>query len=537
MTEATPQPQWRRIHLFFMIICLVIVVVNLLPRFNGYYIVDDAFMFARYADHLPATGHFSWDGSTPAYGATSLVYVFSLLPFRLLSPDNAAFALFLCSFFWGLVFFGLAFRLVGWEMKFPVHLRPLMTGLVWLVAATTARSMAQHFTSGMDTTLAMAFGAGYLITLKRLERAQNFRWAAIVGLMAGIGWWIRPDMLVFTLGIPVLAGLASQPAPRKWFLIAAGCGMAVFGLLLVAGKGITGYWLPHAFLAKSTGIYGPEFKQVYSGLAFAEFARYLSKAWPMLVLIGFSFWLSRQVRKATLTPLEVGILLSAVVFMVYHLFFVVPVMGFGQRFWFPLTPFLLLVAARVLLNLREHLSVYVGADIQKIWPKFDQWAIGILGLALLYYGIDGAMRLRKSKFDTELGIWDSRLAYQEKLADYWFRLDRFSDLPDDLVIATTEVGIPSALNPRKRIVDIAGLNEPTLLGVSGPTANEILGQFHPDVIYMPHNHYSRLVRSFAESKEFTETYFLLPAEDAHAAFGVAVRRESPHIEAMLEILN
>jgi hypothetical protein len=252
-------------------------------------------------------------------------------------------------------------------------------------------------------------------------------------------------------------------------------------------------------------------------------------------LIGFSTWLNRQVRKAHFSEMEKGILIAALVFTIYHLFFVIPVMGFGQRFWFPMLPFLLMVAARILLNLRDHFSIFVGADIRKVWPRSDQWAIAALGIALLYYGISGSLQLRKSRFDQEWGTFNTRLTYQQKLHDYWFQLDCISDLPDELVIATTEVGIPSALSPDKRIVDIAALNEPSLISNFGPTADAIISQFHPDVIYLPHSHYARLNRTFSKSDAFKRDYLLLSEEETQTAFPIAFRRSSPYFQELVNI--
>jgi hypothetical protein len=59
----------------------------------------------------------------------------------------------------------------------------------------------------------------------------------------------------------------------------------------------------------------------------------------------------------------------------------------------------------------------------------------------------------------EFGLFDS---YKRRGAAYWFRLDAVSDLPDDTVISTTEVGLPAAMNPREIIVDLTGINKTRL---------------------------------------------------------------------------
>lgn len=537
MTENGIHPQWKRAHFFFALTCIVIFVVNILPRFNGYFIMDDAYMFARYADNFLDHGYFTWNGETGAYGATSLLYVIVLIPFRLLFPENYALSLFACSAFFGLLFGAATFRLIRHEFQYPARFRLLMTGFFWLVIAASAKSLVVHFATGMDTTFAMFYGVVFLIFLKRLERKQGMATVLIAGTLAGWAWWVRPDMLAFTLGAPGIAFLFSQEEMRKKYLWVALIGTGMAGLSLLAAKGMTGHFLPHSFVAKSTGLYGPEFKAVYKALPFMEFARYLSRFWPAVVVIGMTVWLNFKVKPAKFSPIERGMMAGMFVFVLYHLFFVVPVMGFGQRFWFPITPFLLFVAARCVLNLRDNLRMYVGADISEVIPGGARLVVAVTGGILLYYGISGASRLSTSKFDSQLFTWDAAATYREKLSDYWFKLEDFSALDDELVIATTEVGLPAALNPKKQIIDIAGLNESRLLLGGGPSAEKLISQFSPDLIYMPHGHYGKLNRDFSSSQSFASQYYLAKANDLDCAFGVAVKKESPFLNDMLGILQ
>jgi hypothetical protein len=109
---------------------------------------------------------------------------------------------------------------------------------------------------------------------------------------------------------------------------------------------------------------------------------------------------------------------------------------------------------------------------------------------------------------TNLRTQDGRLApltleaSRRAHADDWFALDRLKELPDDLVIATTEVGHPGALLPGKAIVDLAGLND-TRLARKGLDPAELFRRRPPDWIYLPHGDY----REFAEAIE-ADPYFL-----------------------------
>ena len=74
----------RTWHRIFLWPCLLVGLITLIPRLGGLRLMDDAYMFVRYADHLLEFGDLRWnpDGE-PVYGATSVLYVFALLPFRL----------------------------------------------------------------------------------------------------------------------------------------------------------------------------------------------------------------------------------------------------------------------------------------------------------------------------------------------------------------------------------------------------------------------------------------------------------------------
>ena len=85
----------------------------------------------------------------------------------------------------------------------------------------------------------------------------------------------------------------------------------------------------------------------------------------------------------------------------------------------------------------------------------------------------------------------------------WFALDEFSLLPDDLTIATTEVGLPGVMNPHKRIVDLAGLNEPQI-AQQGFDADFVFRTYSPDLIYMPYPRYDQLLAQITAHKAFQE---------------------------------
>jgi hypothetical protein len=104
----------------------------------------------------------------------------------------------------------------------------------------------------------------------------------------------------------------------------------------------------------------------------------------------------------------------------------------------------------------------------------------------------------------------------------WPGLSAFSALPDDLKIATTEVGYPAAMNPRKEIIDLAGLNH-TGLALGRVSLQEVIRTRHPDVVYLPHPDYVEMNEAIQADPYFRAHYDQFASA---ARLSVAVFRES-----------
>jgi hypothetical protein len=103
-----------------------------------------------------------------------------------------------------------------------------------------------------------------------------------------------------------------------------------------------------------------------------------------------------------------------------------------------------------------------------------------------------------------------------------------------VAIATTEVGLPAALNPGKRIVDLAGLNSAEVVR-EGIGVTTMLRGSPPDVVYLPHPDYAELAGEFATDPEFLSRYEVYSAEQVKCLFGIALLRSSPWYEQLRSI--
>ncbi|MGB8644005.1 MAG: hypothetical protein WCF84_02115, partial [Anaerolineae bacterium] len=108
--------------------------------------------------------------------------------------------------------------------------------------------------------------------------------------------------------------------------------------------------------------------------------------------------------------------------------------------------------------------------------------------------------------------------------------------PDDMVIATTEIGVLSAANPRKTVVDMAGLNE-TGFAHDGFSANRLFQEYNPDVIYMPHPDYDVMIAQITTNPYFIAHYEYLPGPSLHTFLGVAIRRDGRYYAALHQALE
>jgi len=127
--------------------------------------------------------------------------------------------------------------------------------------------------------------------------------------------------------------------------------------------------------------------------------------------------------------------------------------------------------------------------------------------------------------------FDAEAAWRAGGSSHWVALDQVSRLADDLAIATTDVGMPLALGPRRRIVDLTGLHEGSAAR-GRVTADSLLRRERPDLVYLPHPRQARMSAAILADPWFAAHYDTWPAGALGADMGVAVRRDGPHTETL-----
>lgn len=164
-------------------------------------------------------------------------------------------------------------------------------------------------------------------------------------------------------------------------------------------------------------------------------------------------------------------------------------------------------------------------------------AIVIFALTLLIpfvqiFAVNFRFQMRSS--DNAIGNFKTDIFNQ--WGSITFDLDKFSQFPNDFVIASTEVGHPGILNSRKVIVDLAGLN--TADFAHPPFSTELLfRKYRPDLIYMPHPDYREMIAQIKSDTYFGEHYEYFDGEARGALLDIAIWKDSKYYPMMQQIMR
>jgi hypothetical protein len=477
---------------------------------------DDAFMFVRYARNVVSTGHLAWNPGGPAtYGVTSIAYTGLVLIVNTLLHADPAVVLVVSTLLCGTAFVVLLLCLAHRAGDAPAArawgVAIAAAGLAW-----PAQDVAAHFVSGMDTALAVLYSTYFIWTARAFERQPSRRNALLFGATGGAALWVRPELLAFGLGVPVLVALlAKDPERTRPARLAALTAVAVAAALAGIAWLAFGSPVPLATYGKVLHGYGPDMRSVYAGFAAHQFALYARDFAPFAALALANLVLRLRAPGARSAALDIALTGGIVVVLTFHCVFVLPIMGDHQRFEYLTLPALAFLAVRGL-----HAIAAVTAE--GAWRR-TLGIVAVAGLAVCTVpAVRSVANLAHAPRLQNFGVlehyradWPSRM---------WARLDRVAQLPDDIVIATTEVGYPGVLNPRKTIIDLAGLND-TEFATHGFSADRLFARSHPDLFYLTTRHYAEIRGGLFGNRQFATGYELLQPP---GGLVIALRRASPH---------
>ncbi len=518
----------RQVVIPLVAICTSVFLLMLVQRISSLSVWDDAYMFVRYADNFLDYGNLSWNPQAEnTYGLTSLAYLIIVIPFRMIFQTEPALVMILASLLSGLLAMLTMIWLLRRLVKNSVH-RQMMWIVLSLSSVVAADSIVAHLTSGMDTMFAI-----FVITvwLSIIYTSANY---GLMGVLGGLFFAVRPDLLIVSiLMIPLLLFKGNSYS----HLIKYSLGMVIALLLQVLVTYIYFATLfPLSFYAKNISVYSEQFYGYYTNTSWGYFLEFI-RSYPYIIGIVI---ISLITRLRSWQWQDKGLLLGCIGFCIYHIAFVVPIMGFSQRFFYPIVPILVMLASRGLVEILNHLPNTIAETFQN-YP----FRILFVPLLLIFAFINpmpiilSMVQYTQPASTPTLGIgrFDLQTAYDYLYIDNWYGLDELSKLNDDIVIATTEIGLPGVMNPHKTIIDMAGLNDLDI-ALNGFSADWLMAEKNqPDWIYMPFPHYEGMWYSIFNHPVFKVEYQFFSAQTLGTSMDVAVKRDSKFYSIMIELFN
>ena len=518
----------RQVVFPLMVICLFVFLLILVQRLSSLSVWDDSYMFVRYTDNLLDYGNLAWNPNAEStYGLTSLAYLMVVIPLRLIFSTQPAFVMILASLISGALALLAMIRLLKALISDTVHglVIAVVLSLSLVVAAV---SIVAHLTSGMDTMLSIF---AVTLWLGALYRSENY---GLLGALGGLFFSVRPDLLLLVLGIiPVLVFRRASHSQLLKYSIGM---LSTLLIQILLAWMYFGNPFPLSFYAKNLAVYSEQFYEYYSDTSSKYFLEFI-RSYPYLLGI-IAIGLIRRYKLWQWQ--DRGLWVGCVGFCIYHIVFVIPIMGFSQRFFYPMLPVIIVLATRSLIHLLNGVPISI-VETLKAYPM----RVLFVPLLLIFAFINPMPIILTLIQYTQpddpptvgMGRFDLQTTYDYLYIDNWYGLDELSKLDDDIVIATTEIGLLGVMNPHKTIIDMAGLNHPDF-ALNGFSADWLMAEENqPDWIYMPFPHYEGMWYAIFDHPVFQSEYQFFNAQLLGTSMDVAIKRDSQFYSIMIELFN
>jgi hypothetical protein len=535
MRASTLDPSDSRIagRLLYGLGALVVVMLlcNLGLRFSSVAVWDDAYFFSRYADNYRHAGYYSWNaGEAPSYGLTSVAYGTWVWVLRNLGGE-ASLSLWVSSLTWGLAALTALWMLIRAQAPALARHRKATYALFWVMVGLNGLHLAVHFSSGMDTTFAMAWLSAYLYLFKRFEGNFSPGKSLAVGLLGGVAWFIRPDLLLFPFLLPLaLAFFGLKPLQRRMagYILLFTSFMVL--VLMASGVQYLGGLFPLSFYVKSLNSYGEGIARAYNLEALRQLGLFVVCNLPFWVLLPTALLMGRRVHHPAFSRNDKALMAGILIFLGYHAFFVTPIMGYHQRFLYPVWPAMVYLACK-------SLGIVLKAAPSGGWPLMNR-RLAKPALVILLTGWMAASTWynRPDNLRTTVGHLDVQTAYDALGRNNWPYLPEMLSLGDSLRIASTELGILGAMASHNIIYDLSGLHDDQTAR-NGLDTDRLLRLQQPDLIYMPHPDYQEMIAAIRSDSVFTQKYVEYTADSLETWLGIAICRDSKYFLQMEHIIH
>lgn len=504
---------------------------------------DDAYMFVRYADHILAGYGHAWNpGGEQTFGSTSLLYVGLVTLVKLCLPWISDPKLLLVSA--AIPALGLVAVLTVASARLARH--PLLKNnyVVWgallLPPMILQETFKYHLRSGMDTMLS-ALGNAVLIwlTLRLVARPKAGRLAAVVAA-AYMTYLARPDNGIYATLFPFLSILllgsgsgrekvSSFPSRLKLLVTFTVSMVALLAVDLLVKRWIFGTALPLPFYAKQQGAYANYMGTGYWN-AVGLMRTFFWTAMPFICVI-LLFMQRRDWRMLAAFFVPVGLTFG-------YYFTVNQIMGWEARFYYPSLPFFVVAAAMIV-------DRWALARDSRGPIAASELILRLIVVCLVVLGVRQVTYTTYPWYDKLVAATPagpSRYTYRtaaDKPLGGPATENVFKDIgwiaknaPPKTKIALSEYGEVGAMAPDTVLIDVVGLHDREF-ALSGFTAKRLFAR-KPDLIWMPHYHYTRMIRDILDSDEFWDHYLYYPRA---FVYGLAIRKDSPRFEEIYALVE
>ncbi|HMI59464.1 MAG TPA: hypothetical protein VK518_01105 [Puia sp.] len=502
-------------NLFFFGLLFCSTVLSIW-KYNA--VLDDAYMFIRYANNMIKGGTYGWNFHEKTFGCTSIPYTFFIVLMkitgigRILNPKQILLA---ASCFWAIaamLLFHKTLKMItrGSQLSNNIFLK----GIILLIVLTP--TFVTNMGYGMDTTLSLFANTLVLYLLLSFLEAPSFRKLAVAVGSCYFTFLVRPDNIIYAGTLPFLF-LFFNKRPRKEFFLT----YSILGGLLLLDTLIKYFYfgnpLPLPFYAKSSGFY-EGYVGIFKWNPMEYLLIFLLSFGSLLLLLNILAFTRKTLRASA--PYLIPFILT----MGYY-FTVTQIMGMSGRYYLPSIPFLVggLIAA-LSASLSEKTNFIAPVKITSVVVMVTAFLFSYTFITPIY----NSWKMSKAVAIAKAFTKDTPdKTYEAPVESWGGALNTISNtlthLPKDIRIAASEYGYISAYNPDLPILDLCGLQD-KYIAMRGWN-DSVLRAFNPDLIWMIHKDYTALYYKISHGAYFMEAYDFYPNV---LAYGIAVRKNSSY---------
>lgn len=153
----------RGVFFVTVVCCFSLILLVVAAHIHVLDVWDDSYMFVRYADNILRHHAIAWNGGTPTYGLTSLLYLLPVLVFRAILPLDPPMLLMTISALFGILFLTLTFFALYTSIAQRGVERQIIIISILVPIALSIKIFWIHFLNGMDTMFVLFYTTVYLL--------------------------------------------------------------------------------------------------------------------------------------------------------------------------------------------------------------------------------------------------------------------------------------------------------------------------------------------------------------------------------------